>query len=205
MKGVKRKMKSEKGKVGKPLFFVGSIVVFLLIIALLNLWMFSSKDGISIDSSLFYTYRMVRICSIVFLLLSIVGYYYYGVIKSQYSEGKKNLALILVSLSVVILLCEIPFSFYAESDGVGLTWAHILWERKYWTPIQINVGDGTILSLRDDGKKADVTKKKILMIGDSFTAGDGLDSASFSYPSLVREKIEEAYPNVFSLVNLGEK
>jgi hypothetical protein len=83
--------------------------------------------------------------------------------------------------------------FVAKSHASGFTLAHQLWAQRHWLPIN---PDG----YRDDpfprGKE-----KKVMIIGDSFTAGDGIENYRHTFGNRLEDLIKPQY----DVINLGQR
>jgi hypothetical protein len=97
---------------------------------------------------------------------------------------------------VAVLALELMFTFVPRSHGVGYTYASTLWFRYYWKPINS-------LKYRDrEFEAADNSRKKVIVVGDSFTAGHGIKDAKLRFSDRLQDKIGAGY-RVFNLGRNG--
>ncbi|GAB3960872.1 hypothetical protein GCM10028805_59160 [Spirosoma harenae] len=130
--------------------------------------------------------RLAKICIMLLLLMEVVRMYYYGIVKnSKTPKLISNLATLIVPIVLLGALLEIGFMFIAQSQEGGLTLASHIWFERYWPPM---VGD-----YRDTPKTDTLGKKKVLIVGDSFTSGHGLKKAEERYGNVLAEKLGSQY------------
>lgn len=126
--------------------------------------------------------RLIKCSLFLLLLIEILRVYYYGVVKNpKPPKLLGNIATLLVPLIVVMVFLEIAFMFIAQSQEGGLTLASHIWFERKWPPM---TGD-----YRDAPKTDTLGKKKVLIVGDSFTAGHGLNTADERYGNILGEKL----------------
>lgn len=122
-------------------------------------------------------------CSL-FLLISIelLRLYYYGIVKNpKPPKLLGNIATLLLPITLLFVGLEMAFMFVAQSQEGGLTLASHIWFERYWPPM---AGD-----YRDVPKTDTLGKKKVLIVGDSFTAGHGLKSVDERYGNVLAQKL----------------
>lgn len=138
--------------------------------------------------------RIARGCLLVLLLVEVVRMYYYGVVKNKTTPKLiSNVATLLMPVILLLVFLEIAFMFVAQSHEGGITMASHIWFERYWRPM-------TPEGYRD-AEKADTSgKAKVLVVGDSFTAGHGIKSADDRYGNVLGEKLGK---DKYVVYNLG--
>lgn len=138
--------------------------------------------------------RIARGSLLVLLVLELVRIYYYGVVKNKKTPKMiSNVATLLLPVVLLTVFLEIAFMFVAQSHEGGLTLASHIWFERYWRPM-------TPEGYRDSEKTDTLGKTKVLVVGDSFTAGHGINSADDRYGNVLAEKLGK---NKFVVYNLG--
>lgn len=121
---------------------------------------------------------------LIYILISIA--------KWKSSKFKLNsLFFSLVSIVFVLFSFELFFTFFTKSHSVGYSYAGKLWTMKYWYPINKE-------GFRDSDIQHNIKHENIVFLGDSFTAGDGIENISDRYSDIVKSKM----PN-YNVYNLG--
>ncbi|MFD2569927.1 SGNH/GDSL hydrolase family protein [Spirosoma soli] len=171
------------------LLFLGFLVVFVF---------FHSKLNVTFE----YPYhdfldniyiRLAKICLLLLLLIEVMRVFYYGVIKNDKApKWLSNLATLLLPLSALLVLLEIGFMFISQSHEGGLTLASHIWFERYWKPI-------TAEGYRDVEHTDTLGKKKVLVVGDSFTAGHGLKEEDERYSNVLGQKLGSQNYVVYNL------
>ena len=106
-----------------------------------------------------------------------------------------KLAAIACSLFVTGTLLEATFMFVPRSHGIGGTLATRIWFRYYWHPInRLGYRD------RDFDPRVEPEATRILVVGDSFTAGHGIARAEDRFSDLLQARL----PAPFRVFNLGD-
>jgi lysophospholipase L1-like esterase len=135
--------------------------------------------------------RLGKLAFWFLLIIEILRIFYYGVVKSKAKGLIANIVTITIPLLVTVIFLEIVFMYIPQSHEGVLSKASQIWWEKYWHPInQLGYHDKEIDSVS--------TKKKMLFIGDSFTAGHGLKSVDERFSDIVGNKLSQEY-NVFNL------
>lgn len=91
-----------------------------------------------------------------------------------------------------VLAVEAAFTFVARSHGVGYTMAARNWHERHWGPINA-------LGYRDAAGPAPAGKRVVWALGDSFTAGHGIDDVAQRFP----DRLAAARADLH-VVNLGQ-
>ncbi|GAB2524562.1 SGNH/GDSL hydrolase family protein [Spirosoma aerophilum] len=128
--------------------------------------------------------RLIKCALFLLILMEILRVYYYGVVKNPNPPKLLgNVATLFVPLIVVMVFLEMAFMFIAQSQEGGLTLASHIWFERHWPPM---TGD-----YRDTPKTDTLGKKKVFIVGDSFSAGHGLNTAEERYGNILGEKLGE--------------
>ena len=90
-----------------------------------------------------------------------------------------NVLTVVVSVYCVLAVLESIFMFYPRSNGSGESLAARLWWSKYYNP-----GSFNSLGFRDI--EPERNEPAIVFVGDSFTAGDGLENPDDRFSNIVR-------------------
>lgn len=96
-----------------------------------------------------------------------------------------NLSLSALVFLYLLLAMEAYFRFsHDQSDGLSVTAASKRWFERYWTPInEYGYRDRSYADEDFSGKKT------LFVVGDSFTAGQGIRDASERFPDLIQKKL----------------
>jgi lysophospholipase L1-like esterase len=167
-----------------------SSAVRLLLLGFLTFFVFYGDHfGVSFDyprKGLFDNIyvRLIKCALFLLVIMEILRVYYYGVVKNPNPPKLLgNIATLLVPLIVVMVFLEMAFMFIAQSQEGGLTLASHIWFERHWPPM---TGD-----YRDTPKTDTLGKKKVFIVGDSFSAGHGLNTAEERYGNILGEKLGE--------------
>jgi lysophospholipase L1-like esterase len=131
----------------------------------------------------------IRITKTFFWLLvslEILRVFYYGVVKSKAKGLLANVVTLAIPLVLVLILLEIVFMYVPQSHEGVLSKASQIWWYKYWKPINQ-------LGYRDKEISSDTTKKTVLVIGDSFSAGHGLKSVDERFSDRLEKQLGPGY------------
>ena len=93
---------------------------------------------------------------------------------------------------MLLLIIEIVFMFIPVSHSTSNTLAGKNWFAIYWKENSLGFRDAEL-------KEKDLTKKKIIFIGDSFTAGHGLKKTSQRFSDIAGKQLKDKY----EFFNLG--
>lgn len=127
----------------------------------------------------------IRLTKTVFWLLfmiEILRIFYYGVVKSKAKGLVANIVTLLVPLVVVLVFLEIVFMYIPQSHEGVLSKASQIWWEKYWKPVNAQ-------GYRDKEIEQGTNKSKVLVIGDSFAAGHGLESLDDRFSDQLENKL----------------
>lgn len=106
----------------------------------------------------------------------------------------ENLSVSIFSFLVVLLLLELCFKlFFAQTDGLVMTLAYKNWTDRYW---QVNS-----LGYRDREWTPEMLKgrTKIMVLGDSFVAGVGIDRVEDRFSDVLGQALGDDY----AVMNVG--
>lgn len=110
-----------------------------------------------------------------------------GIVRNQKIGGlKRNFATGLSVLLFLFMLAEISFLFLARTHQFMPTFANLNWYRRYDNPINE-------LGYRDQEHKEKSGKKKLLVVGDSFVAGSGIENIKDRFHELAGKDNYEVF------------
>lgn len=115
-------------------------------------------------------------------LMEMLRIFYYGIVKSKAKGLFANIFTLFVPIILVLVLLEVVFMYIPQSHEGVLTKASQIWWTKYWKPVNS-------LGYRDKEIDSASTKKKILVIGDSYAAGHGLENVADRFSNLLEQKL----------------
>jgi hypothetical protein len=176
------------GLLKTALSFLGA-AAFLASLAA-NIWLTEQRDRV--PAAAFWSLRIgLSVCA----LLAAAAVLYFTVIQGRGRIGRcRKVFVISYSLLVSFLLLEAVFMFVARSQNVGYSLAAQTWHRRYWRPTnEYGYRDRSVdlNEIRD--------KVKIFALGDSFTAGWGIDSIADRFSDLLQARL----PPPYRVLNLG--
>ncbi|GAB3340320.1 hypothetical protein GCM10027299_53640 [Larkinella ripae] len=137
--------------------------------------------------------RLAKALLLLLVLMEILRIFYYGIIKNTKSpKWLSNTATMLVPVLGLLVVLELSFMFVSQSHEGGLTLASHIWFERYWPPVN-EAG-------YRDVEHADTTgKKKVLVVGDSYTAGHGLKRVEERYSNILSQKLGNQEYVVYNL------
>ena len=140
--------------------------------------------------------HVLRLAIVVWLLVLVSGLFVDFVIRSdRMSVVLKNIWTTLYMLAVVALILEAIFLFVPRSHGVGYTYGAKNWFFYHWKR--------NSLGYRDVEPEPDwANKPAIVVVGDSFTAGHGVENPENTFAGKLRELVADRY-SVYSFGNNG--
>ncbi len=178
---------------------VTSLVRLALLAVPVFLLFFPDKINIKIDYPYaglvdnFYI-RLAKSMVLLFILIELLRMFYYGVIKNpKNSKITANIATLGIMVVWLAGLLEIAFMFISQSHEGDLSKASQIWFARYWKPI-------TPEGYRDFPKTNAEKKKKILVLGDSFAAGHGLNNTEDRFSDQLEQKLGT---DRYAVYNLG--
>lgn len=114
---------------------------------------------------------------------------------SRFRSMAQNGALSLFSFLFVLILLEIFFKvFFVQSDGFGYTLANQNWYERHWQPNSLGYRD------REWTPEMLAGRTKIMVLGDSFVAGVGIDDPADRFSDLLGQMLGGEY----IVMNVGE-
>lgn len=138
--------------------------------------------------------RVAKATALLLVLVELLRMFYYGVIKNEKSnKGVANIATLGIMIVWLVGSLEITFMFISQSHEGDLSKASQIWFEKYWRPI-------TPEGYRDFPKTNAEKKKKVLVLGDSFAAGHGLENTEDRFSDQLEKKLGA---NNYAVYNLG--
>lgn len=171
------------------LIFLGIVAFFLFFPDKLSIKFDYPYAGL-VDS--FYV-RLAKATSLLLILIELLRMFYYGVIKNPKSNKIiANIATLGIMVVWLIGILEIAFMFISQSHEGDLSKASQIWFAKYWNPI-------TPEGYRDFPKSNPEQKKKILVLGDSFAAGHGLENTEDRFSDQLEKKLGADKVAVYNL------
>ncbi len=107
---------------------------------------------------------------------------------STFKSLGQNIIISLLTIFIFLMVAEIYFKlFFVQSDGWNQTLASKNWFKQYW---QLNS-----LGYRDEewDQNEAQTRRKILVLGDSFAAGQGIENIQDRFSNLLGAKLGDDY------------
>ncbi|MCF0058271.1 SGNH/GDSL hydrolase family protein [Dyadobacter sp. CY356] len=136
--------------------------------------------------------RLTKTFFWLLLVIEILRIFYYGVVKSKSKSILANVVTLVVPLLVTLIFLEIIFMFVPQSHEGVLSKASQIWWEKYWNPVNK-------LGYHDKEVTKSSGKKNVLVIGDSFAAGHGLENVSDRFSDQLEEKLGKSQYAVYNL------
>jgi len=144
------------------------------------------------QSDSFYI-RLTKTVFWLLLVIEILRIFYYGVVKSKAKGLVANIVTLVVPLLVVLVFLEMVFMYIPQSHEGVLSKASQIWWEKYWQPVNTQ-------GYRDKEIEAGTNKTKVLVIGDSFAAGHGLENLDERFSDQLESKLGK---DKYVVYNLG--
>jgi lysophospholipase L1-like esterase len=146
--------------------------------------------------SWYWTVISIIVLLIISLALNVVFLFRF-IWKDNSSKSRQiaqNASLSLFSFLIILILLELFFKVgFAQSDGFNYTLASKNWFERYWRSNSLGYRDieWTPELLED--------RTKIMVLGDSFVAGHGINNAEDRFPDLLGQMLGETY----AVMNVG--
>jgi hypothetical protein len=164
-----------------------------------NLFLFIVMLGILWSTNVILPgkFRVFRILYILLVFFILTNTLYQAVVKKR--EGKtihpfyRNLGLLVYGLTMVLLLLEIVFMFFLSTHRFNGTLASRAWFLKHWELNAEGYRDAPMDTSRTSGKK------NLLLLGDSFVAGHGIDKKKDRFGDRLQTRISDDW----KVYNLG--
>ena len=153
----------------------------------------SGTDAGSSDDTRHYFLKAGALVLLGILIVEL-GSLFRSIFKNEGTNDTiKNTSLSVFSLAILLAFLELVFTFVPHSHGADQTYGARLWKKKYWYPInQYGFRDNEL-------PKNDST---IFFIGDSFTAGYGINHVENRFSNIVSTELNRQN-SVFKIINLG--
>ncbi|MPR35580.1 SGNH/GDSL hydrolase family protein [Salmonirosea aquatica] len=173
-------------------------IIRLAFLALIFVFLFyPDKFHITFDypgfpqSDSFYI-RLTKTVFWLLFLIEILRIFYYGVVKSKAKGLVANVVTLMVPLVVVLVFLEIFFMYIPQSHEGVLSKASQIWWEKYWKPVNAQ-------GYRDKEIEKGTNKTNVLVIGDSFAAGHGLEHLDDRFSDQLESKLGKDRYVVYNL------
>jgi hypothetical protein len=110
---------------------------------------------------------------------------------AQLSKSRATGVLLTLStIAVLLVIIELALRmFMIRSDNFAFTAMHYWWNELYWKPINS-------LGYRDYEPHDDPTQQHILVVGDSFPAGHGINHVDDTFPQVLDQLLEGYTVNI---------
>lgn len=130
--------------------------------------------------------RWCKVALWILIAAELLRCFYYGVVKNKTKGWLSNLMTLVFPVALFLIFLEIIFMFVPQSHEGVLSKASQIWWAKYWKPVNS-------LGYRDAEPVVTPGKKQVLVIGDSFSAGHGLENVSDRFSDKLEEKLGKDY------------
>lgn len=176
---------------------VTSVIRLVFLFFIFLFLFYPDKFGITFDfvGAPLSDHVYVRLAKTVLWLLFLIELFrifYYGIIKPKAKGTLANIFTIGFPLTVVLVLLEIVFMFVPQSHEGVLSKASQIWWYKYWNPINSQ-------GYRDKEVDSVSSKIKVLVLGDSFAAGHGIESLTDRFSDILETKLGQDQYVVYNL------
>lgn len=178
-------VKKAKNKLSQ---FIPFILFLVILGALLKLTHLLNHTNI------IYVYS-IRV-SLIFICIGLIGQIFYVfVLQNNIKDRYKNRLLGIFTLVVLVFTLELIFMFIPLIHSSLIPHSSRIWLGYYWNPIN-NYG------YRDNeiNEREALNHKKIIILGDSFVAGQGIKTIENRFSNLLDKKLSEHY----QVINLGQ-
>ncbi len=152
------------------------------------------KLYLMIENSYRLFFDILLLISSTYILSAFIIY----IIKKKNKYLLQNILISFLTFIFLITILELYFRFFfAQPAANNLTLSCKNWFRRYWKPINS-------FGYRDKEWENEyiVNKKKIFVVGDSFTAGAGIKDVKDRFGDVLEEKLGEKY-YVFNIAQCG--
>lgn len=126
--------------------------------------------------------RLAKLALWFLLTIELLRVFYYGVVKRETKGLIANIATIATPLILILIFIEMVFMYVPQSHEGVLSKASQIWWEKYWKPVNS-------LGYRDKEVEKASGKKVVLVVGDSFAAGHGLEDVNERFSNLLEAKL----------------
>lgn len=170
-------------------FFNDSIRFNLFLLLASLLFLFSSNV---ILPGTFKILRILLLLTIIFLLTNSLYLLVIKKRKESIHAFYKNLALAAYSVLLTLLILEGVFLFFQSTHRFNGTLASQAWFLKHWELNEEGYRDGPYEKEKIEGKR------KVMVLGDSFVAGHGIEDPEDRFSNILARKLSD-YNRVFNL------
>ncbi len=137
--------------------------------------------------------RLTKTVFWIFFMVEIVRIFYYGIVKSQKKGLAANVWMLVLPVILLLITLEVIFMYIPQSHEGVLSKASQIWWTRYWKPVNT-------LGYRDREPDTLGRKTNVLVVGDSFAAGHGLEQTSDRFSDQLGQKLGT---DRFAVYNLG--
>jgi lysophospholipase L1-like esterase len=123
---------------------------------------------------------------LLLFLAAVVLFFIAAIIIKNCKGIYKNLLLGIFSILFSLLFLEGVFCFVPKTSNYGKTLAREIWEDYYWRINKEGFRD-------EEYSKKNSNKKKLVFIGDSFTAGQGINNPANRYSDLIGLVVKDSF------------
>ncbi|MBD2700416.1 SGNH/GDSL hydrolase family protein [Spirosoma sp. BT702] len=142
--------------------------------------------------------RLIKCSLLILLAIELTRLYYYGIVKNPKSPKiVTNVLTLFLPLVLLTFALEMAFMFIEQSQEGGLTLASHIWFERHWKPV-------TPDNYRDSIRTDTAGKKKVLVVGDSFAAGHGIETVDQRFGDILGHKLGKQYVT-YNLGRLGSE
>jgi hypothetical protein len=128
---------------------------------------------------------------VLLIVLSLFSFWKFIAQNLKLSENTKAKFFSVIISVTIFYAFEFYFTFKTKSHSIGYSYAGILWNFKFWNPINK-------AGFRDHEIQHNSNNKTIFFIGDSFTEGHGIENIDDRYSDIIKKSL----PN-YNVYNLG--
>ncbi len=115
---------------------------------------------------------------------------------ARYQSFLGNIAILLQSVLFTVLVLESALAiFYVQSDFFGFTYSANRWWKAYWHPVNAE-------GYRDEPFVDLPNKHKIVVLGDSIVAGQGVEDPKDRFTNILESKLGESF-RVYNVAKCG--
>ncbi|MBI2968675.1 MAG: SGNH/GDSL hydrolase family protein [Bacteroidetes bacterium] len=165
-----------------------SLSLFILLTVLI-FYLTRYTDYPSAESSFIGFARYVMIILNTGLLLIILR----SIMRSAIPDKIKNISLAVITVLILFFVVETVFMNIPYSHGSGITLGSRVWFRRYWHTNRLGYRD------REIDMREITGKKRVLICGDSFVAGHGIENPEERFSDVLGLLLGENY----AVFNLG--
>ncbi len=127
--------------------------------------------------------RLAKTMLLLLVWIEVLRIFYYAIIKNpKLNKVVANVGTLLTMLFSVTVLLEVIFMYVSQSHEGALSKASQIWFARYWPPVSDE-------GYRGAPKTNTENKKKIIVVGDSFAAGHGLENVSDRFSDQLEQKM----------------